>query len=542
MEEEKVVTLPVTRILEILVTIYTVAITVLLPLYHREGFVLIGDRKYRLFFVVSIGMLPVMLLCILVGKRKKMSCTDFWVLGYALAVLLSLLCSVDHGTALWGYEDWHMGAITQFMFIGIYIVVSKGWKWKEGMIKVMVAVSGVIAALGICNRYAIDPLGMFQGLAYWNKTHLLSTIGNINWYCSYMVLLFPLGIYYFWKQPTKTEVTRHPAQIHTKIGLLAAGAYVCLGFGTILTQGSTSGLVTLCVVMLAYGVYSFYTQAHMVRYMQLHVLLGGTALFLRLCYEWSDPNAIYFAADLDIQGILCHPIWVPYVIMSLVVTGWLSHFEKTRNEESKAEKYKNDEEKQVILREKTHTYKNVRTIYIVGALFVSIVGFVVVAIGIGTLDDQWGSGRGLLWKVTFQQYRELPWWRWLVGVGPDCYPVEIYRKDPEILLGFLAEWWGNAKVANAHNEWLNMLFNMGILGAVSYLGIFISTIFAPLRTVIRNKAVHNELQIPFVIGILAYMVNNSVSFQQVVSTPIVFVIMGMLQKIPEKMPKKIHRS
>ena len=61
----------------------------------------------------------------------------------------------------------------------------------------------------------------------WNRRNLLSTIGNINWYCSYLAVALPLLLYCFWAGEGWRRI---PAGI---------GAYV--GTGAMLLQGSASG-------------------------------------------------------------------------------------------------------------------------------------------------------------------------------------------------------------------------------------------------------------------------------------------------------------
>ena len=81
--------------------------------------------------------------------------------------------------------------------------------------------------------------------------------------------------------------------------------------------------------------------------------------------------------------------------------------------------------------------------------------------------------------------------------------------------------YGN-RLTNAHNEWLTILVDIGVLGLVSYAGMMIS--------VIRNF-LHAGKKSMLVgacgICVLAYTVNNMFSFQQVMNISTVFVIMGI---------------
>lgn len=150
-------------------------------------------------------------------------------------------------------------------------------------------------------------------------------------------------------------------------------------------------------------------------------------------------------------------------------------------------------------------------------------------ISIFQFNKDWGSGRGLLWYVVGKAYIEMPLIKQLFGVGADCFAPYLYAHYAYLLEGFLAEWWGNAIVANAHNEWLNVLINSGILGMVTYMGAFITAIYRWIRS---RKNV--QVLIALAICVMSYMVNNAVSFQQVVSTPIVFILLGMGENLLRK--------
>ena len=78
------------------------------------------------------------------------------------------------------------------------------------------------------------------------------------------------------------------------------------------------------------------------------------------------------------------------------------------------------------------------------------------------------------------------------------------------------------RLTNAHNEWLTILVDMGVLGAVSYAGMMISAIRSFLRA-------GKESALAGACGfcVLAYTVNNMFSFQQVMNISTMFVILGI---------------
>ena len=563
MEKEKIIQIPLTKITHWITTIYMVFLGVVLPLYHREGFCMIGDRKYRLFFVCSVILLPVLLLltCIrqwILKEYKKLSLTDFCVLCYAGTVILSTILSPYREVALWGYEDWHMGAVSQLLFVAIYFVVSRNWiisikeaKYKKGVYLIpllLMATSALIFLLAIGNRFAIDPLGMFEGLEYWNKTHLLSTIGNINWYSGYASLILPFGMSIYWWD-IKREENRN-----NKWKERLSGAYVCITIATILTQGSLGGVLTfgiLLVIITAVSIREAVQEKsydYLAQCLKIHIAFAGIPILMGFLYQISDKEQIYFASDLQIEQLLLSPVWVFYLIAAIIMAVW---FRKSR---------------------KIHVYSIpfVCFMLVMGVLCLLAHNLVpdflpfLNQYPILNFNDSWGSGRGYLWKETLGAYFKLPFMQLLFGVGPDCFASYFYSVYPQAFQGFLAEWWGNAYVANAHNEWLNIFFNLGIVGGISYTGIYLTAIVQGYRNISKNKSKNENrnkiedecrkkdkdteidtgrkerflkiswVQMACILSLVAYMIHNSVSFQQVLSTPLVFMILGMHEALQRR--------
>ena len=164
---------------------YCLLLFVLLPLYMRHGFTLIGDVKYQLFRNVTILfciMLSILqfIWCVNGGGRKKtagiVSRTDILMLGYLVSSLLSFVFSMDRYIALWGLHGWYMGFLSQLMFVWIYFVLSRWCGMAESVRKAMLSCfvcAGIVMVLAVLNRYAFDPLGMMEGMdqGTWEADH-----------------------------------------------------------------------------------------------------------------------------------------------------------------------------------------------------------------------------------------------------------------------------------------------------------------------------------------------------------------------------------
>ena len=77
-------------------------------------------------------------------------------------------------------------------------------------------------------------------------------------------------------------------------------------------------------------------------------------------------------------------------------------------------------------------------------------------------------------------------------------------------------------LTNVHNEWFNILINGGILGLVSYAGIFMTSIRRFLQ-----KDHRDVLLTGIAAAAVSYMAYNFFCYQQICCTPFMFMLMGI---------------
>ena len=139
-----------------------------------------------------------------------------------------------------------------------------------------------------------------------------------------------------------------------------------------------------------------------------------------------------------------------------------------------------------------------------------------------TFSKDWGSARGGTWSAGWLCFAEQDLLHKLVGTGPDTMSAYIYLDGSEKLLTLVREKFGSLTLTNAHNEWLTVLVNTGILGLTAFAGIMVSAIRRFLTAGRKNTLV-----CACGFCMLAYSVNNIFSFQQAMNVATIFVIFGM---------------
>lgn len=477
--------------LALLCHLFIIGLSVVLPLYTGGTYWKLGDTKYILFRNMALFCVGIWLAVSVVEtirrRKVKLSAMDVWMLCYGAAVVLSALLSHYRDTAWLGYNEWYMGAMTQLLFVGIYFFVSRSYDGRKFSLLLGEAGSFLVMVIGFCHRLGLDPTGLMAGYGAgdWEYSHMLSTIGNINWFCGYcsVVLVFPLAGY------LKGEEKREwmPAYIVS---------VMCLAL--LMVQGSDTGILLAAVclfVCLILGVNDG-------KLLKRTIALGTGVCFWLQIYGllvWRLGDSAMEAIPVD--GY-CRTLtrWRGWWVLGLAGLGLCMWIDRLRR------------------RDRQRTVKRISIAVLALVTGAGVVGVLFFAFR-GSFEGGWGNGRGALWSLTLQGFWQNGVLQKLFGVGPDCFAEYIYSVFLPERMPELGGRWAGTIFANAHNEWLNHLLNLGIAGMGCYLGIFV----VGLR---RYRG-----YLPGVMALILYGVVSLTGFQQVLSTPCLFLALGIAESV-----------
>lgn len=511
-KEKKMLTDRITEYIKIGILFYVQIMLLVFPLYYQNKYYNMGEAKYFFFKRVSLSFLIVLTLMAIIYvimNRKKIdwkliwknsSHTDKFVVAYAAAVWLSFLLSSYKADAIWGYKGWYMGLISQMLFVVMYFLVSRYWNNKKYILHLICAVSAMVFLLAVLHRFQIDPLNMYEDLSMDNKILFLSTIGQATWYSSFLCVVFPVGLYLYWN--CDTMVVR-----------VMYGFYVALGFATMVTQNSDSAFVAFLFMMLVLFLASFSSNEKMRRFLEV-LLIGLISMRFIGILQLTFPEKAVPLEELSIfasQGrvTIISLIIVLFIYIVFMLLNWKGkiHIEHFRN---------------------------------IGVIIIGIVITVILLIafciflnakghlpewlsGLRQFDyfnfnDNWGNGRGFTWRCAAEIFQEYPLKNKIFGCGPDCFASYAYDRYADTLNAK----WGDNVLTNAHNEWFTSLLFFGVLGFISYLGIFVTQFRACMKKISREPFL-----IAIAMSIAAYFGHNFFCYQQIVCTPLIFILMGM---------------
>lgn len=505
--------LTVTRQLaEYLLAVVCVILCAGVVFYTQNGFHQIGNAKFMAYRNIMVtgftfllaAMVPYIFFFLKEHGKPQISVTDGCVLAYLVLSGISVISGGFYEDALWGYPGWNMGFLSQMSFVLLYLFVSGFGKYYRTILAVLCVSAGIVYALGILHRLMIDPLGFYEGLTDLQKTQFLSTLGQATWYGSFLAVTLPVGMGVFLYADRKSW-------------RILSSIFMTLGFCTLVTQNSDSAYFALAGALTVFLMICVGERKTLCRFAGMLTLLfasGKVMYFLMQIHPNPEFEADFITELMWTSGVT----WVLLVVcLFAMIMLYMT--------EIKTGPYKYPE---AVAQRLRRVVPATVIAVIVGVILVIILqtrGMLPKSISdrlanVSYLNwhNEWGNGRGRIWKFSMKMFAEADVVHKLFGVGPDCFHSYVAARysDEQAL------YWGSRQVTNAHNEWMTDLVNVGILGTVAYIGIYVTAI----RRFCRMNQ-NNILLTGIAAACVSYMCYNFFCYQQVLCTPFIFLLMGI---------------
>ncbi|MDO4285126.1 MAG: hypothetical protein Q4C60_07290 [Eubacteriales bacterium] len=563
-----------------LLYIYLLLMTIVYPLYMRDGYQQLGEAKALLYRNLSLLVLALLAgaAFFAAGQEKtrrirenpdkkaadspdrvraalrRLSWTDRWVIVYGLGCAASLLFSMEKETAFWGLTGWRTGFLTQMFFLVFYFLFSRipvygegGYvRGREGAFSLFTAGTLLVCSIAVLNRFSILS---FAG-EYENS--FISTIGNINWYCGFLSVFLPVAA-------LQSMVEKRPG-----IRALALAASF-IAFASAATQGGASAFIAVGATFLFGFALGTASVERLRRFVLLPALFGAACQCVRVLRVLGGGsgyfNDYYYYNETATGDFLTtgnETLWLCLVFVTLYIL--LFWVEKRGQGQGGAAAETAGGQRQSGAKEAVggriqggseeaalRAARLLWRIVLGAALAAAAIYLLLLAVntaypgriaalsgsGLFTFDESWGSARGAAWMVAVRTFADFTPLRMVIGAGEDCFSAACYAVSAAVEI--LTRAFGGATLRNAHNEWLTMLVNNGVLGAVAYAGIFISAFWRFVRQGTREPYLYVAAG-----AILSYTLHNMVSFQQVTSTPFIFLLLGMGEELWRR-TRQTHR-
>lgn len=473
---------------------YLTAVMFGLPLIVTNGFFNITETKYLFYILLSAFFIILSVLYIVRNfknvrsaggiplKASDLTTIDWSVAAFGISVLLSALFSSYPADALLGLSARYQGALTVFVYVLVYFLVSRNYGTMQHYLFFAVGAFCIVSAIGVLNCFDIDFFGFYHRLSSSYKTSYISTIGNINFYSSYFCLLFPLVICGY--SLTKKAISRAFYSFALVIG----------AFGMMVTA-SESFALGFAFSLFIIPLFFFSDRKKMVYYLQSIVIIIVASQIYNFIYINADKTNV--ALSKSISLFLKPQVSFAAFLLCLAVYIFLNKF--------------------------PHKMKLLKKIYMVFLLLlVFAIGLCFLlsnTAGLGELDEyfkitsDWGTYRGKIWRFCLEEFKNFNLKEILFGIGPESLQNLTYR----------GELFTDKTVDQAHNEYIQYLLTTGIFGILSYLSVLI----AVAVTVIK-KLRHSTLAVGIFASLVAYWIQGAVNIAQPFTTPIMYLYIACI--------------
>lgn len=485
------------------------------PVYYRYQYADMGNQKYNIFMYSTTAFVLVSSILLLIqlflqmkakgvaGIKKEykleLSILDVTVAVYFICTTVSYLLCGFKSEGFMGAGGWNMGYLSQLLFVGSYILISRAWKYQEGYLWLLLASSAIVFFVAVLHRFDIDIFGIYGSLEEYYKVQFLSTMGQSSWYSSFLCTIFPVGLYLFFI--SDSVIVRR----------ISCGFSV-LAMLSLVTQNTDSAFICLAAVLFLLFYLAFDGRKRMLRFMEVLILVFGSFTFMGFCQRIFADHMI----PIDSLSIFMSQGVVSPLITVIVLALYLWR--------RKAKVVGDKEYKRTFFWILTGFGAALCT---AGLIFIVLNsnGFLSTNFGYQNennyllFTDEWGNMRGFAWRFTCEAYAQQPLLQKLVGVGPDCYV--FYNMSIPELAQQVTDFWGELSLTNAHNEYLTKLYNLGIFGLVSYVAMLGSAVYI----FIKNRTEHILLP-AFALCTVSYMAHLIFCYEQVCCTPVFYILMG----------------
>lgn len=505
-------------------------------LHFDNGYAQIRHQKYY-FFLIMTAVAVIAEIMLLVtrsmneGREKKnlaehtlikqLSVTDWAVLAFILVCALSTLfspysdmvyngeitASIDGRSYSHGRNN---GLILMLTYTAAYFMLTRCFRFKEYVFVALACSNGAIYLLAVLNGFYLDPLHMLEPYinSYEVYNHFMTTIGNKNMFSSHICVTLPVIVAMF------VYCGKSMAQ---KIVYIIS---MILGAMAVVVCDSDSVVLGLGAFIAVYLVVCSRNPARLKKLMLSVTVMLAAMKLLRLIAlmtgnHYKELSAVPSAIMLSDKSYFA-------LAVLIIITALL-----------------------YLLDSKKPDFKVPTAVPIaLGSIFI-----LAIAAGIGVIiyysavdtttklgslektlryNDAWGTHRGIMWNRSFKIFGEASLWEKLFGSGPETFYYKFMPYFAEL------KKYGDSSTDAAHNEYINYLINIGILG----LGAYLAFVGAALTRAFR-AAKNNPLAFVFPAAVIAYLAQAVINISLPIATPLFILFVALCEAVGRQGKEKV---
>lgn len=452
--------------------------------------------------------------------RKRLLPTDYAFTALILITALSTVFSEYPYESFWGNRGRYSGLLLWLMFYLAYMIITRFYRFRRWHMNAFLVTGLLVCLWGITDFFEMDIFGFLKGVSDQYRFIFYSSIGNANTYTNLTAMIFAASAVLFIYE-------KKPVSIVFYYIVMAASAFADIGGNSdnvILSAGIVFAVLPFVVWKNRQGLYRYFMI--LATFLSMMAVIGSAInAGIRTIAEW-NPGMLLTLTQKGFIGVMAAAIW----LLSLLI---LFAGRKKQTGISMASCA-------------DIPYRTLRRIW--GGLFaaaVCVVLFILYDANHGghpdlyqayssalIFNNEWGTGRGLNWSLALDFFtRKMDLLHQLFGHGPDTYFTITMDHYMSIM-----EKAGYGMFDSAHNEYLEYIMTIGILGAAAY----IATVVTAVRKLLFNSGA-NAAVTACGCTVLAYATQAVINISIPITTPVYILLMsiGISLVKAEEMPEKI---
>lgn len=509
------------RITSTLMTIYVLFYLCVFPLATHDKYFDILDFRFKLYWIPTLiyGLVFLVLgmFYLFSDKRRnggtltaklkenikwsvlktKLTKTDICFIALIFIMTLSVLFADYQYEALWGSRGRFNGLVLWLLFFIAYGLVTRFYHFRKWHLYAYLIAACLPEIWGMTDFFLVDIFGFHKDAAPAYIYTFASSVGNINTYTNMVALHLGASVALSVFAKDKREI------IISGIAVLTSSFAIVMG-------NSDSGLLAFAAVFAFLPFAGWTSRRNISRYFVV-LSVFVTAVIITAHMTVGRPTMI----DNDGGSILIK-IGKTKAILGFMMLLW----GLTAVLYLRFRMKKDEQEKQ--------TVRYARKIWVL-LFVVGIVAVLAVLIDANTgnhpeiwepyksaliFDDAWGNGRGMIWRFAWEFFTQKSTiLDKLIGNGPDTFfiiTMDYFKKAMKA---------GGIIFDSVHNEYLECLVTIGILGTIAY----IATLVTSLKQMLGNAK--NAYAIACGIAVLAYAVQAIVNIAIPITMPILMMLL-----------------
>lgn len=504
--------------------LFALVVLCVFPLVVTNAYLNILETKYLFYSGSAIVMILLMVGYGLASEKlfdffnefkikevfKKWSLVDWALVVFWMANVLSwVFCSDWRWEAFWGTSGRYNGVFLMTIYMVVYFLVTRHFVFRRWYLDAFLAVGLLVCLFGITDYFQMDIMSFKVRMVERQKGDYTSTLGNINTYTVYVAAVMVVSMILF----ATEKRTKHIIWYYVSM--------VISGFALVMGE-SDNAYLSLAALFGLSPLFLFRTKTGTSRYL----ISLATFFSVFLCMDWINTAFAGIVLEIDSMfSIIADFSFLPVMVAALWMLAGAVSFALSKK--------KQEQDSEEMGKWLVYAWMGVIVLVVGTAAFAFYDATAAgnsdrygVFASYVTFNDKWGTDRGYVWKCAMEIWNDIltPLQK-VFGYGADTFRLIMAMNYPgKVVNGVMVVY------DSVHNEYLNYLITVGVVGMSAYVVFLVSAV--------RNmwRRMENRPEVAAVMFVVvAYMVQALININLPVVMPVILQLLAMgLSKAPDE--------